>query len=153
MKTQNTQEMLKATGHLKIDHFNSKGTLIDSRFIPNLVVQVGKNYIASRMIGTSAGVMTHMEVGTGNTAPVTGDTTLQAAVGGSRVVFSSAASTSTNTVSYAASFAPGVGTGALTEAGIFNASSAGTMLCRTTFAVVNKAAGDTINISWSVNIA
>lgn len=153
MKNKNTQDSLHATGQLRIDHFDSQGRKIDSRFIPNLVVQVGKNYIASRMIGTASSVMTHMEVGTGTTAPVSGDTALQSPIGGSRQAFSASPSTSSNTVTYTATFGAGVGTGAITEAGIFNASSAGTMLCRTTFSVVNKAAGDTINISWSVTVS
>jgi len=49
-------------------------------------------------------------------------------------------------------FGAGVGTGAVTEAGIFNASSAGTMLCRTTFSVINKAAADTLGITWTVTV-
>lgn len=148
-----TQDTLKATGHLMITHYNEFGVMVDSRFIPNLVVQVGKNYIANRMIDAATTVMTHMELGTGNTAPVSGDTALQTPIGGSRQAFSGAASVSTNTITYTASFGAGIGTGAITEAGIFNASSAGIMLCRTVFSVVNKAAGDTINISWSVTVS
>ena len=142
----------KAVGQLLIEHFNSNGVLIDSRFIPNLVVQVGKNFIASRMLGTASAVMTHMEVGTGVTSPVSGDSALQSPVGGSRQAFSTSPSAVANVITYAATFAPGVGTGALTEAGIFNAGSGGTMLCRTTFSVVNKAVGDTISVSWSVSV-
>lgn len=153
MNSQNFSANLKATGQLRIDHFDASGRKIDSRFIPNLVVQVGKNYIASRMVGTSSAVMTHMEVGTGATAPTSGDTALQSPIGGSRQAFSSSASAVNNSVTYTATFGAGVGTGAITEAGIFNASSAGTMLCRTTFSVVNKAAGDTINISWTVTVS
>ena len=41
----------------------------------------------------------------------------------------------------------------LTEAGIFNAASGGTMLCRTVFAVVNKQADDTMTVTWTVTIA
>ena len=51
------------------------------------------------------------------------------------------------------SFIAVVSTGAITEAGIFNALTAGTMLCRTTFPVVNKAAGDSIVITWVVTIS
>jgi hypothetical protein len=47
----------------------------------------------------------------------------------------------------------GVGTGAISEAGIFNASSGGTMLCRTVFPVVNKQASDTIAITWTITIS
>ena len=47
----------------------------------------------------------------------------------------------------------GTGTGAITEAGIFNASTNGTMLCRTVFPVVTKQAGDTIAITWKVTVS
>ena len=42
---------------------------------------------------------------------------------------------------------------AITEAGVFNANSSGTMLCRTVFAAVNKGELDTMTISWDVTIS
>ncbi len=54
---------------------------------------------------------------------------------------------------YVATFSAGEGTGAVTEAGIFNASTSGTMLCRTVFSVVNKAAGDTLQVTWTVTFS
>ena len=41
-------------------------------------------------------------------------------------------------------------TNAVTEAGIFNSSSAGDMLARTTFSAVSVSSGDTINIGYDV---
>jgi hypothetical protein len=60
---------------------------------------------------------------------------------------------SNNIVTYTATFPAGTGTGALTEAGVFNDSSAGDMLCRTTFSVVNKAAADSMIITWAITIS
>jgi hypothetical protein len=94
--------------------------------------------------------MTHMAVGTTSTAPAAGDTALGAEVG--RVALASATSSS-NVVTYTATFPAGTGTGALVEAGIFNASSSGTMLCRTTFSVVNKGAADAMSITWTVTVS
>jgi hypothetical protein len=54
---------------------------------------------------------------------------------------------------YVASFPAGTGTGAVTEAGIFNASSAGTMLCRTVFGVVNKGVDDAMSITWAITVS
>jgi hypothetical protein len=71
---------------------------------------------------------------------------------GSRVVLTSATQTS-NVVTYVASFTAGMSTGAITEAGIFNALSSGSMLCRTTFPVVNKETGDSIVITWVVTLS
>jgi len=122
--------------------------------VKNLVVTVGKNFIASSMAKTttnSPAAMTHMEVGTGTTAAAAGDTTLETAVASSRVTLTSTTVT-TNNVAYVATFPAGTGTGALTEAGIFNASSSGTLLCRTVFSVINKGAADTLGITWTVTV-
>jgi hypothetical protein len=52
-----------------------------------------------------------------------------------------------------ATFGAGQSTGAVTEAGIFNDATAGTMLCRTVFDVINKGALDTLVITWKVAVA
>ena len=141
---------VKATGSLKIQVIDSQGNLKEERNIDNLVVTTGKNYIASRMVGTSSTVMSHMAVGTDDTSPAAGDTALIAEAG--RVALSSFTA-STNSVTATATFPAGTGTGALVEAGILNASSGGTMLCRTTFSVVNKAAGDSVAITWTITVS
>ncbi len=115
----------------------------------NLVVTAGKNFIASRMEGTSSNVMSHMGIGTGTTAAAVGDTALETQAG--RVSLTSTTVT-TNSVAYVATFPAGTGTGAITEAGIFNASTGGTMLCRTVFSVINKGAADTLGITWTVTV-
>lgn len=146
----NLQETLGITGELTISVFDRNGNLKEAKKVPNLVVTVGKNYIASRMVGTAATVMSHMAIGTGTGTPAVGDTALGTQAG---IVALTAFTASTNTVTATATFAAGTGTGAITEAGIFNAASAGTLLCRTTFPVVNKAAGDSIAITWVVTVS
>ena len=126
------------------------GTIKQAFTVPNLVVSVGKTYIASRMVGTASNVMSHMAIGTATTTPIVGDTTLGTEAGRVGV---SAFTASTNTVTTTATFPAGTGTGAITEAGILNAASAGSLLCRTTFPVVNKAAGDSIAITWVVTVS
>ena len=115
-------DSIKITGDVKIDIIGADGSIKDSREIKNLVVTSGKTFIASRMVGTSATVMGWMELGTGTTAAAVGDTALQTAIAGSRVALTSGTS-ATNVVTYVASFPAGTGTGAVTEAGVFNASS------------------------------
>jgi hypothetical protein len=100
------------------------------------------------MKDATANVMSHMSVGTTSTTPTLSDTALGSEVSGSRVALTSTVVSGSN-VTYTATFNPGVGTGALVESGIFNAASSGTMLCRTTFAVINKNAADTLTISWT----
>lgn len=119
------------------------------REVDNLVVTSGKEFVASRMVGTSSNVMSHMAVGSGSTAAAAGDTALGSELG--RTTASD--SVSGAVVTYSATFAAGTGTGAVTEAGLFNASSAGDMLCRTVFSVVNKGASDSMTISWAVTVS
>ena len=118
--------------------------------VDNLVVTTGKNYVASRIKDASATAMTHMAIGTGSTAAAASDTAL-----GSEAARTTLTSTtvSTNTVVYVDSFGAGIGTGAITEAGLFNASSGGTMFCRTVFSVVNKGADDSMTITWTITVS
>lgn len=149
-------ETLKVTGELQITVFDqATGEVKDTRQVKNLVVTAGKTFIAAAMLKTttnSPAAMTHMELGTGTTAAAVGDTALQAAIAGSRTALSSSTS-SANVVTYVSSFAAGTGTGAVTEAGIFNAASAGTMLCRTVFSVVNKGANDAMTVTWAITVS
>jgi hypothetical protein len=137
-------------GALKIVLADAQGNIKDEREVPNLVVNVGKEFIASRMIGTSDNIMSHMAIGTGTTSPVGGDTTLQTEAG--RVTLASNVRTA-NAIAYVATFPAGTGTGAITEAGILNDSTGGILLCRTTFAEINKGAADTLGITWTVTVA
>jgi hypothetical protein len=144
-------DAIKMKGRLNIVLTGPDGEVKEQREVDNLVVTVGKNYIASRMKDATATAMTHMEVGTSTQAAAVGDTALITPVASSRVTLTSTTVT-TNSVAYVASFPAGTGTGALTEAGIFNASSAGTLLCRTVFSVINKGAADTLGITWTVTV-
>ena len=146
------KETMKATGQVNVVVRDEKGNVKEDFTVPNLVVDTGLDYIASRMKDATATAMSHMEVGTDNTAAAAGDTTLGAAVSGARVTLDSTTVTD-NAVAYVATFPAGTGTDALTEAGIFNASSAGTMLCRTVFSVINKGASDSMTITWTITIS
>ena len=146
----NATENLKASGSLRVVVTGADGKVKEEREFKNLVVTVGKNFVASRMVGTSSAVMSHMAIGSSSTPAAAGDTALGSELG--RVALASATAT-TNVVTYTATFPAGTGTGAVVEAGIFNAGSAGTMLCRTVFAVVNKGVDDAMSITWTVTIS
>ena len=140
----------KARGRLTIEQFDVDGNLLDSQSVTNVVVDDGLDYIASRMKDATATAMSHMAVGSGTTAAAAGDSTLGTELG--RVALTST-TVASNAITYVGDFAAGTGTGAVTEAGIFNASSSGTMLCRTVFSVVNKAAADTLKITWTLTVS
>jgi hypothetical protein len=148
----NQLENISAKGALSVVLTDAQGKVKDTREFKNLVVTTGLNFIVSRMKDATATAMSHMELGTGATAAAAGDTTLGAAIASSRTALTST-TVSTNTITYVASFAAGTGTGAVTESGIFNASSAGTMLCRTVFPVVNKQSGDSMTVTWTITVS
>jgi len=148
----NQLETLKASGALRVVLTDANGNVKEDVQLKNLVVNTGLNFIVSRMKDTTATAMSHMELGTGTTAAAAADTALGTAISGSRQSLTST-TVSSNTITYVASFGAGTGTGAVTEAGIFNASSAGTMLCRTVFPVVSKHAGDSMTVTWTVTVS
>jgi hypothetical protein len=147
------------------DNIKTKGTLslvltdefgnVKQQDEHNLVVSTGLAYIASRMKDATATAMTHMAVGAGSTAAAAANSALGNELG--RVTLTSTTivttSVANDAVQYVATFGAGTGTGAITEAGIFNDSTTGTMLCRTVFAVINKGALDTLTITWKVTVA
>lgn len=144
-------DSLKLKGRVGIVLKDKDGNVKETREIDNLVVDAGLDYIASRMKDATATAMTHMALGSGSTAAAAGDTDLGSILG-SRETLDSTTVTD-NTVVYVSSFEAGDATGAVTEAGIFNASTGGTMLCRTVFSVVNKAADDTMSVTWTITIS
>lgn len=143
------QETVKATGALQIKLYGPDGKLKQEQNVKNLVVTTGKGFIAGRMVGTPT-AMSHMAIGSGTVDPAVGDTTLGTELG--RVSLTSGIAAAA-VVTYIASFGAGTGTGAVTEAGIFNAGSGGTMLCRTEFATVNKGADDSLSITWTITVS
>jgi len=146
-------ENLKLSGQLNIVLKDKAGNVKETREVKNLVVDTGLAFIASRMTGTSKAVMSHMALGSSTTAAAAGQTNLVSVLGSREALDSTTLTGSNKAVAYVSSFEAGDGTGAVTEAGIFNASSGGDMLCRTVFSVVNKGADDVMSITWTVTLA
>jgi hypothetical protein len=150
-----TLDNVNTIGTLEIVVTDADGKIKDSRLLKNLIVSSGKALFASRLIGASAAVASHIAVGTNNTAEAITQTALSAEL--VRVALTSTTNVTTNVandaVQYVATFGAGAGTGALVEAGIFNAASAGTMVSRVVFPVVNKGAADTMTITWKITFA
>lgn len=146
------QDSVKATGNVTIIVTREDGE-IEKREVKNLVVDIGKAYIAQRMRDTSIPAqMSHIGIGTGTSSSTAGMTALQTEVGTRSTV---STSVTANTITYTSVFGignPGT-TQNLTEAGIFNASTVGTMLARVTFASVAKAPGDVVTIVWAITIS
>jgi hypothetical protein len=145
---------LKVTGEVEIALRGPDGRVKAREKTTNLVVTAGRNHIADQMAEQDEAGMSHMAIGTGTTAVDATDTALETEL--DRNALSSTTQgtgTDANKVTYVGDWAAGDGTGAITEAGIFNSASAGTMLCRTVFSVKNKGAGDTLTLTWVLTIS
>lgn len=119
----------------------------DRRFIPNTVTTAGKNMIADRLLAApTLGVPTHMAIGTGTPSGTALGTELDRNALTSKL-------RSGAVVTMVGDWAAGDGTGAITEAGVFDASSSGNMHLSTSFSVINKAAGDTLSITWTLTVS
>ena len=144
------KDSLKLTGAVSLVLRDKDGNVKQTKEAKNLIVDTGLNFICDRMKDDET-AMTHMALGSGTTAAAAGDTALGSQLG-SRVSLTSSTVTD-NQIVYLCSFPAGSGTGAVTEAGIFNAASAGTMLCRVVFSTVNKSADDTLQITWTISLS
>jgi len=143
---------LAITGALQISLNNAVVYQCD-----NLVVTAGKEWVANRFKDdgggfTQLGEMTHMGIGSGSTAAAVANTTLGTEL--NRLALTTAGGTvSGATVQYDATWSAATPAYAIEEAGIFTASSGGTMLARTVFAVINKGTDDTVTISWTITVS
>lgn len=146
------KEQIKASGRIKFELFDASGALKETREINNVVVTVGKNFLADWLTQATQAdyFMRYIGLGTGIGAANASDTDLGIPLA-TRVA--GTLTPSANVWQNVASFGPGVDTGAITESGIFSASTSGTMLARQTFAVINKGAGDSLQVTWQVTFA
>jgi hypothetical protein len=143
-------EKFKLKGFVKIDHIRD-GQIIDTREFANLIVNVGKAQIAGLINGVVTTPFKYVAIGTGTTAPAAGDTALAGETHrASATTIDRVTTTVTNdtarwvhTFSFTASYA-------LAESGLFDASTAGNLLARQTFATINVASGDSLQVTWKV---
>lgn len=136
---------IQYTTHLILKDKN--GNVKDERLIHNTVTTAGKNMIADRLLASpSLGVPTHMAVGTGTG----GTTTLNTETDRNALT---SKSRSNAVVTMVGDWAAGDATAAITEAGVFDASSNGNMHLYQSFSVINKGASDTLSISWALTIS
>lgn len=127
--------------------FDESGNVKQKFVKHNLITQSGYDFLANCFgNSTRPSPMKYIAVGTGTTAPTLKDTKLKSEIIRKAGDFSHGADTTFITLGI--TLLPGEGTGALTEAGIFNADNV--LFDRLTFPVINKGALDTYRISFNV---
>jgi hypothetical protein len=117
--------------------------------VHNTVTTAGKNGVADQLLAApTLAKPTHMAIGTGSPAA----TLLGAEIDRNALT---SKTRSGAVVTMVGDWAAGDGTGTITEAGIFDNGSANTvnMYCSASFGAITKAAGDTLQITWTLTVS
>jgi hypothetical protein len=143
-------------GRVEIKLWGPNMELIDSRVIkdyrkfPNTVTTFGDKLVANRLSGATLSACSHMAIGTGTGGTSAYNSLVTELDRNALTSTTQGTGANDNDVIYVGDWAAGDGTGAITEAGIFNAGSGPGMMVYSSFSAVNKAAGDTLQINWTV---
>ena len=148
-----------------VSHLFVLGTWGKEKNAHNLITTVGKAAVAGLINGVGS-VPTFVSIGqgTGVTAAAAGDTTLgtevkadgTAAAGVHAVASATATLVTTTTTNDTAQFVGTISeaaTIAVTESGVFNATTNGTLLARQVFTAVNVVSGDSLQFTWKIKAA
>lgn len=148
-------ETLKSEGFVNMKLIRD-GRVIDERNGPNTITKAGMAHMAGLFLTDVGGTaFDYIALGIGTTGATADDTALESEIasgGGERAAATGTRVTTTNTndtsqlvktFTFTSSFA-------VTESGVFNAASTGTMACRQTFTAVNVISGDTLQITWKI---
>ena len=145
---------MNVSGDWFIRLYGADGQLKDSRNSSNVVVTVGKEFLASFIysaaLAASTFTMKYMAVGSDSTGEAVGNTGLGVELGRHTATVGY---TSGAIYTLLATFATGVGTGAIVEYGVYSSSTGGTLLNRLTTAVVNKGASDTLTVTANLTFS
>lgn len=141
-------ESLALIHNVEVELYGPGGELKERVELHNLIPTVGKEGIIDNLLAApSLGKPTHMAIGTGTEAAKAGDTKLKTELDRNTLAEKTRSGTA---VTMKGEWAAGDGTGAITEAGLFSASSEGTLFAHAVFSVVNKGAEDTLTITWKI---
>lgn len=149
--------ILSPYAYQKLGVFSSLlGHWSDKAVVANLITNAGFALVAGRINGSgSPAAATYIGVGTGTTAANVADTTLETEITDSGLERASASvslvtTTVTNDTAQMVVTFTVTGTKAVTESGVLNAASTGTLLCRQVFSAINVVSGDSLQITWKI---
>lgn len=144
-------ETLKLKGSLILVNKKADGT-VEVRRKDNLILNAGFDFIADAIGNPNReAVMSYIAVGSGTTAVSASQTALVTELLRKTATYAHTAGTKMFTLS--ATFGVGEATGAITEAGVCNASSGGTFLDRVTFDVINKGSDDEVTVTFQFTLS
>lgn len=149
---------IKSRGKIKgkVDYVlrGPDGKIKAERHTPkNTITALHDVVVADRLSGGSDTLISHGKLGT-STGQTSASTDLATPVGGARTAIDSLTQGTggdDNDAIIVCTFGAGVDTGTITEAGLFNHLSNATMQCYDDSLNVTKAAGDTLELTWTVS--
>ncbi len=121
----------------------------------NLITNAGKNFIASQLGNATGASASYIALSNNTASPSVTDTILagEFTSGGlqrAQGTYSHTADTDNWTISK--TFTATASATGVQKAGLFTASSGGTMMAENTFSSVNLANGDTLTITWTIDL-
>lgn len=146
---------LLMSGIMNLELIDEHGYIKERREVRNTVTVLGHKMAADQLLASpTVAKPGWMELGTGS-GQTAASTILAAYIVGSRTALSSKTRGANAIVTMGCTFAAGVGTGAVTEAGIFNVVTQNTtdLILYSSFAVINKGALDSIAVTWTLTFA
>lgn len=144
---------VKITGHWDMVLTGPDGEVKQEVSGKNVIVTNGLEFLASFLNSAATAASTfnmrYIAIGSDATAEAVSNTAL-----GTELARHTGTVTYTSGALYevAATFAAGVGTGAVNEYGLFSANSGGTMFSRDTESTVNKGASDTLTVTTKITV-
>jgi hypothetical protein len=148
----------KLKGIFSLEIRDTEGQLKEKWEVENLVTNAGFAQLALLAGDASATPFTYLAVGTSSTAPNVADTTLTAEItdtGLERVAgtVSRVTTTVTNDTYQIAYVWTATGSKTVEEIGVFNASSAGTMLCHALTTSKSLSSGESLSATYKLKFA
>lgn len=129
---------------------DKKGEIIDEQFGWNQVQTAYKTHVADQLSDQGDSAISHMAIGTG-TGQGVGDNTLATELD-RQALDNATPSHAGAVVTYHRTFAAGEGTGTVTEAGVFNDPSAGTMGLYDDTLNFTKGASSSLELTWTMTV-
>lgn len=159
-----SSEGIGLRGKVDIVLYDANSQIKEERHLDNLIVSSGIEGIAYLIAPHDGSIhpstpYNYIALGTSNTAVDASQAALVAELptGASYARMQDSTATYTtsggNKLVLSVLYAPGQGTGTLRESGIFDAATSGHMLARQTFNEIQKAAGDSLTITWTITLS
>jgi hypothetical protein len=152
------QEGIKVRGMFRVHVADDDGTVVgDSGWLENQITNLGFNQFLVSALGSISGskYVSHVALGTGG-APAAADTTLSGELGEAvRKAVTAATSSSSKALQLTATFASSdnfvTASRNISNIGLFNSSSNGTLFAGNTYASSTVATNQAVNVTYTVS--